>query len=76
MRDSSEWDRYASFSYYDCNVEGCDRRRSNKAQDFKEHLRKFHHQIADQEMEQRVQECRHVHWKYRPHLPDLASPAG
>lgn len=76
MRDSSEWDRYASFSYYDCNVEGCDRPRSNKAQDFREHLRKFHHKIADQEMEQTVQECRHVHWKYRANPLDPAPPAG
>lgn len=76
MRDSSEWDRYASFSYYDCNVEGCTRQRSNKAQDFREHLRKFHQKIADHEMEQRVLECRHVYWKYRPNAPDLTLPTG
>ena len=74
MRDSSEWDRYASFSYYDCNVEGCDRQRSSKAQEFREHLRKFHQKIADHEMEQRVQECRQVYWKYRPNAPDPGSP--
>lgn len=76
MRDSSEWDRYASFSYYDCNVKGCARQRSNKAQDFREHLQKFHQTIADHEMEQRVLECRRVHWVYRPNHPDLTPQAG
>ena len=76
MRDSSEWDRYASFSYYDCNVEGCAKQRSNKAQDFREHLRKFHPKIAVSEMEQRVLECRRVHWVYRPNHPDPKPPAG
>lgn len=74
MRDSSEWDRYASFSHYDCNVEGCARQRSNKAQDFREHLRRFHQKIANQEMEQRVQDCRRVYWKYRPNPPDKTLP--
>lgn len=76
MRDTSEWDRYASFSYYDCNVEGCTRLRSNKAQEFREHLRKFHPNLPGQEVEQRVQDCRRVYWKYRPNPPDPASPAG
>ena len=65
-RNSSEWDRYASFSYYDCNVKGCTSPRCNKAQEFREHLQKLHYRIADREMEQRVQECRCVYWKYRP----------
>ncbi len=70
MRNSSEWDRYASFSYYDCNVDGCDRPRSNKVHEFREHLRKFHPNTADHEIEQRVKECRRVYWKYRPNSPD------
>ena len=69
MRNSSEWDRYASFSYYDCNVEGCVRQRSNKAQEFREHLRSSHQKIANQEMDQRVKECRRVYWLYRPSPP-------
>ena len=69
MRNNSEWDRYASFSYYDCNVEGCARQRSNKAQEFREHLRTFHQKIANAEMEQRVLECRRVHWVYRSTPP-------
>ena len=76
MRDSSEWDRYASFSYYDCNVQGCDRTRNNKADDFREHLRKFHQKTAEQEIEQRVRDCRRVYWKYRSHAPDSTLPAG
>lgn len=76
MRNGSEWDRYASFSYNDCNVEGCARQRSNKAQDFREHLRKFHQKIADHEMERRVLECRRVHGFYRPNPPDATPSAG
>ena len=75
MRDSSEWDRYASFSYYDCNVEGCDRPTINKANDFREHLQKFHQKIAEQQMEQRVRDCRCVYWKYRPKASDPTLPA-
>lgn len=76
MRDSSEWDRYASFSYYDCNVKGCARQLTNKAQDLREHFQKFHPKIADQEMEQRLQECRRVYWKYRPNSPDPTPVSG
>lgn len=76
MRNSSEWDRYAAFSYYDCNVQGCDRTRNNKADDFREHLRKFHQKIAEQEIEQRVRECRRVYWKYRSNAPESALPTG
>ena len=76
MRDSSEWDRYAAFSHYDCNVEGCDGTRSNKADDFREHLRKSHQKITEQEMEQRVQECRRVSFRYRPNAPDSTLPTG
>ena len=76
MRNSSEWDRYAAYSYYDCNVQGCDRTLNNKADDFREHLRKFHQKIAEQEMEQRVQECRRIHWKYRSNAANSALPAG
>lgn len=74
MRNSSEWDRYASFSYYDCNVEGCDRPPSKKAHDFREHLRKFHQKIAEHDMEQTVKDCRRVYWKYRPNSPDSTPP--
>ena len=76
VRDSSEWDRYAAFSYYHCNVQGCDRPRSNKADDFREHLRKFHPKIAEQEMEKRVRKCRGVYWKYRPNAPHTTHPTG
>lgn len=76
MRNGSEWDRYASFSYNDCNVEGCARQRSNKAQDFREHLRKFHQDIGHHEMERRVLECRRVHGFYRPNPPDATPSAG
>ena len=76
IRNSSEWDRYAAFSYYDCNVQGCDRPPNNKADDFRKHLREVHHIIAEQEMEQRVQECRRIHWKYRSNAPNSALLAG
>ncbi|KAM0794622.1 acyl transferase/acyl hydrolase/lysophospholipase [Usnea florida] len=69
MRNSSEWDRYASFSYYDCNVEGCAKQRSNKAQEFREHLRTSHQKIANQDMDQKVKDCRHIYWLYRPSPP-------
>ena len=74
MRDSSEWDRYASFSYYKCNIRGCERPLNNKADGFKEHLRNFHQIITEQELEQKVRECRRVYWKYRSNAPDSALP--
>ena len=76
MRDSSEWDRYAAFSYYNCNVQGCEIPLNNKADDFRKHLRNFHWDITEQEMEQKVRECRRVYWKYRSNAPDSALPAG
>lgn len=76
MRDSSEWDRYASFSEYKCNVEGCGKPNSAKAHDFREHLRKAHQKTAGAEVEQRVRDCRRVYWKYRPTSPDATLPAG
>ena len=76
MRDSSEWDRYASFSEYICNVEGCGKPNSAKAHEFREHLRKVHQKTAGAEVDQRVRDCRRVYWKYRPTSPDATLPAG
>ena len=76
MRDSSEWDRYATFSYYYCNVQGCERPLNDKADDFRKHLRSLHQDITEQQTEQKVRECRRVFWKYRFNTPDPALPAG
>lgn len=65
-RDASGWDRYASYSYYECDVKGCQRRRVNTALDLKEHLRRDHKfKLVDPVIEKKIPECRRVHWLYR-----------
>lgn len=63
-RDASDWDRYASYSYYECDLKGC-KGRVNTARLFKEHLRKHHkYKLADPVIDKGISECRHVHWLY------------
>ncbi len=65
-RSASDWDRYASYSHYVCDVRGCSNRSANTAHDFKEHLRRHHkYQLADPVIEKKVRECRRVQWLYR-----------
>ena len=66
-RNKSDWDRYASFSYYQCDFGRCGDERINTAQEFKEHIRKEHRTIrADQASEAELIKKRRVHWVYRP----------
>lgn len=65
-RNASDWDRYASYSYYECDFKGCQKRRVNTADDFKEHLRRGHKlKLADLVIDKKIVECRRVHWLYR-----------
>ena len=65
-RDASRWDRYASYSYYECDLKGCQRRRVNTAHDFKEHLQKYHRfKLVDPIIDNKIGECRRVQWLYR-----------
>ena len=66
-RDASAWDRYASYSYYECDLKGCQKQRVNTALDFKEHLRKYHRFVlVDPVIDNKVSECRRVQWLYQP----------
>lgn len=66
VRDTSDWDRYASYSYYECDMKDCQKRRVNTARGFKEHLRRTHSfRVADPVIDKKVLECRRVHWLYR-----------
>ena len=65
LRSASDWDRYASYSYYECDMKDCQMRRANTANDFKEHLRRDHRfKIASPVIDSKTLECRRVHWLY------------
>ena len=67
-RNESDWDRYASFSYYECDFKGCsgEGKRINTAQNFKEHIRKIHRaSVDDRVLEAQLKEKRRVYWVYR-----------
>lgn len=62
----SEWDRYASFSYYECDLKGCQRSRIDKAAEFLDHLRNVHGmRLRDEVMEKKMSERRRIYWVYR-----------
>ena len=66
-RHDSDWDRYASFSYYECDFKGCHRKRINTAQKCKEHIRKKHRTaVGDRVLEAQLKQKRRIHWIYRP----------
>lgn len=69
-RNASDWDRYASYSHYVCDIKGCPNRRVNTAHDFKAHLRECHrYRLVDPVIEKKTLECRRVQWVYRPKDP-------
>ena len=66
-RNASDWDRYASYSYYVCDMKGCRERVAGTAHEFKEHLRRHHRlRLADPVIEKNISACRRVQWLYRP----------
>ena len=68
VRNVSDWDRYASYSYYMCNMGGCpgSEREVTTAHDFKEHLRREHKfKPVDLDLDKKIRECRRVGWLYR-----------
>lgn len=75
-RNASDWDRYASYSHYVCNMKSCPERSANTADDFKNHLQRNHNfKLVDPVMDTMVAECRHVQWLYRPHETTQESTA-
>lgn len=65
-RNASDWDRYASYSHYQCDLKGCQKRRVNTARDFKEHLQRDHKvKLVDPVIDKKTLDCRRVHWLYR-----------
>ena len=66
-RNESDWDRYATFSYYECYFKGCNGTRINTAQNFKEHICKKHRaSVDDRALEAQLKEQRRIYWVYRP----------
>jgi len=67
-RDLSGWDRYACFSFYQCDFEkGCDKTPMRDAKGFREHLKSAHRiKTADSIMDKKIRECWRCHWVYRP----------
>ena len=73
-RDKSDWDRYASFSYYVCDFRKCRHERITTAQKFKEHIRKEHRtMVDDRALDAELKKSRRVHWVYRPN-PGINRP--
>ena len=65
-RNESDWDRYASFSYYECDFGKCGHERITTIQKLKEHIRKEHRTIVDDRpLETELKNKRRVHWVYR-----------
>ena len=75
-RNASDWDRYASYSHYVCDIKGCPDRRVKTANDFKAHLRGCHrYKLVDPVIEKKTLECRGVQWLYRADDPASESTA-
>ncbi|MCJ1465973.1 hypothetical protein MMC07_004592 [Pseudocyphellaria aurata] len=63
-RDVSKWDRYASASYYECNLKGCEARRIHTIREYQEHIRSQHGiRVADSVFEKTMQSSRRC-WMY------------
>ena len=65
IRDSSEWDRFASFSYYTCDVEKCSEAEMRTADDFRAHLSNEHQVTIESEVEEKLRQGRRHDWVYR-----------
>ena len=66
-RNASAWDRYACFSYYECEFKGCQKKRFNSIQEFKRHVRDVHSYPApNQPLEKTLAQYRKVYWVYDP----------
>ena len=64
-RNASDWDRYASYSYYVCDMKKCPKRAAGTAREFKDHLRRHHRlKLADPVIEKKISACRRVQWLY------------
>ncbi len=69
IRDRSEWDRFASFSYYTCDFEKrqCPHE-SRTADDFREHISKEHSVTIESEVDQELSIGRRYDWVYHEEL--------
>ena len=67
VRDTSEWDRYASFSYYSCESEWqhCLKPRWRTADEYREHIKKEHRVILPELIDYHMSKGRHYDWVYR-----------
>lgn len=70
-RDLSAWDRYAFASHYECTHKGCERRRINTGDLYKQHLKEQHNfKVNDEIIERSMREARHC-WPYRKPTPQV-----
>ncbi len=76
-RDLPCWDRYACFSFYQCDSEkGCDKTPIRDAKGFGEHLKSAHRiKTADKIVDKKIRKCWRCHWVYRPSLTEEVSSA-
>lgn len=64
-RDPSAWDRYASASYYECALKGCERKIIYTTQEYKEHIEEKHKfRVAETAIQNTIHQSRHC-WVYR-----------
>lgn len=65
IRDASKWDRYASFSYYQCDFDDCKLKQVNTAQELKDHIRRDHRRLVPNEpLDDFIKKYRQVYWVY------------
>lgn len=68
-RNASAWDRYACFSYYECEFEGCQKKRINTIHEFRDHVRSLHPlSEAGAALDMRLHQYRKVHWIYNQNI--------
>ncbi|KAL8822881.1 MAG: hypothetical protein Q9191_006393 [Dirinaria sp. TL-2023a] len=68
-KDSSAWDKYASASYFECTHKGCEHRRIETSDEYKEHLRDEHGKsMTRQELESDIKRSKRC-WLYKSKEP-------
>ena len=64
VRNASSWDRFASFSYYECDLGPCSNVRFKTLREIKDHVGTKHTSAPDHELDRMVKRFRKVQWIY------------